>query len=543
VPLEHGLHSTLFAMRLGKRLGVDSETASQTYYSCLLFYIGCTAGAELAAELFGDDDALTTYATPGRFGSRLEMMTGFMRALAPPGNSPPVRALQIVRGIPRAASALKTQVAAQCEVGQMLTDRLGLPTSMRGLFAHLAERWDGKGQPGHVERDDIPLPVRIVHVARDAAFQRMLGGEEFAARVIRERGGSAFDPDIAARLADGAAKILALDDDKSAWEETLDSEPTPRLTLEDEAIDEALSAMGDFSDLVSRFLVGHSAGVTKLATAAARQCGFEAADVAAIRRAALVHDLGRVAVPIRIWNKAAPLTPDDWERVRLHAYHSERVLSHSPFFAALAPVATTHHERLDGSGYHRGIAAAALTPAARVLAAADAYHAMTEPRPHREALSPEQAAAELGREASAGRLDARRRCRSARGRWAKGPAHGAPGRTDRSGGPGRRPAGARPADEADRTGARDLGQDGRPPHPERLRKDGRVDARGGGTVRDAARARGMGRTPDFPHRPPLVASSRRGDRRAGGNHAGTRCCGREGGRVGCERGFLRPRHR
>jgi hypothetical protein len=194
VPLEHGLHSTLIAMRLCDRLGVDSETASQTYYSCLLFYIGCTAGAELAAEFFGDDDALTTYATPRRFGSRLEMMTGFMRALAPPGNRPPIRALQIARGLPRAVAALKRQVAAQCEVGQMLTDRLGLPMSIQGLFAHLAERWDGKGEPGRAERDDIPLPVRIVHVARDAAFQRMLGGEEFAASVIRERGGALSIP-------------------------------------------------------------------------------------------------------------------------------------------------------------------------------------------------------------------------------------------------------------------------------------------------------------------------------------------------------------
>jgi HD-GYP domain-containing protein (c-di-GMP phosphodiesterase class II) len=406
VPLEHGLHSTLFAMRLGERLGVDSETASQTYYSCLLFYIGCTAGAELAAELFGDDDALTTYATPGRFGSRLEMMTGFMRALAPPGNPPPLRALQIARGLPRAAAALKSQVAAQCEVGQMLTDRLGLPTSMQGLFAHLAERWDGKGEPGRAARDDIPLPVRIVHVARDAAFQRMLGGDEFAARVVRERAGGAFDPAVAEGLAEGAAEILALDADGSAWEEALACEPTPRLTLEGEAIDEALAAMGDFADLVSRYLVGHSAGVAKLAAAAARRCGFEAAAVVTIRRAALVHDVGRVSVPVRIWQKAAPLTPDDWERVRLHAYQTERVLTRSPFLAALTPVATTHHERQDGSGYHRGLATAALTRAARVLAAADAYHAMTEPRPHREALSPEQAAETLGREASAGRLDA-----------------------------------------------------------------------------------------------------------------------------------------
>jgi HD-GYP domain-containing protein (c-di-GMP phosphodiesterase class II) len=124
-----------------------------------------------------------------------------------------------------------------------------------------------------------------------------------------------------------------------------------------------------------------------------------------VRRGALVHDLGRVAVPVRIWQKAAPLTPDDWERVRLHAYHSERVLTRSRFLAALAPVASFHHERLDGSGYHRGTAAAEIAPPARLLATADAYHAMTEPRPHRAALSPGQAAEALGREAAAGRLD------------------------------------------------------------------------------------------------------------------------------------------
>ncbi|MGH2792521.1 MAG: HD domain-containing phosphohydrolase [Actinomycetota bacterium] len=405
VPLEHGLQSTLFAMRLGERLGVDSKTASQTYYACLLFYIGCTAGAETAVEIFGDDDALTTHATPVRFGSRPEMMAGFMRAVAPPGNPPPVRALQLARGLPRAARALKGHVAAQCEVGQMLSDRLGLLASVQALFAHLAERWDGKGEPGRASGEEIPLPVRIVHVARDAAFQRLLGGEEFAARVIRERAGGAFDPDIAERLADEATEILALDADSAAWEETLACEPIPRLTLEGETIDSALAAMGDFADLASRYLVGHSAGVAELATAAAQRCGFEPADLVRIRRGALVHDVGRVAVPVRIWHKAGPLTSDEWERVRLHAYHSERVLSRSPFLAALAPVATTHHERLDGSGYHRGMDAAALTSAARLLAAADAYHAMTEPRPHREALSPGQAGEILTQEARARRLD------------------------------------------------------------------------------------------------------------------------------------------
>jgi HD-GYP domain-containing protein (c-di-GMP phosphodiesterase class II) len=405
VPLEHGLQSTLIAMRLGERLGVDPDTASQTYYACLLFYVGCTADAEVAAETFGDDDALTTYGLPARFGSRPEMMAGILRALATSGSPPPVRVMQIVRGAPRAAREFKGHVTAFCEVAQMLTDRLGLPASMQDLFAYLVERWDGKGLPGRARHEEIPLPVRIASVARDAAFQRMLGGPEFAAQVVRRRAGGAFDPAVAVPLADAAAELLAPDADASVWEETLACEPGPRLTLEGEAIDRALGAMGDFADLASPYLVGHSAGVANLAAAAARWCGLEHADLVKVRRGGLVHDLGRVAVPVRVWQKAASLTPDDWERVRLHAYHSERVLARSPFLAALAPVASFHHERLDGSGYHRGTAAADITPPARLLATADAYHAMTEPRPHRAALSSGQAVEALGREAGAGRLD------------------------------------------------------------------------------------------------------------------------------------------
>jgi HD-GYP domain-containing protein (c-di-GMP phosphodiesterase class II) len=405
VPLEHGLQSTLLAMRLGERLGVDPDTASQTYYACLLFYVGCTADADAAAETFGDDDALTRHALPVRFGSRPEMMAGILRALTEEGSPAPVRAMQIARGAPRAAREFKGHTVAFCEVAQMLTDRLGLPASMQGLFAYLVERWDGKGLPGRARHEEIPLPVRIASVARDAAFQRLLGGPEFAAQVVRGRAGGAFDPAVAIPLADAAPELLASDAGGSVWEETLACEPGPRLTLEGEAIDRALGAMGDFADLASPYLVGHSAGVAELAMAAAQRCRLEAADLVQVRRGALVHDLGRVAVPVRVWQKAAPLTPDDWERVRLHAYHAERVLTRSPFLAALGSVAGFHHERLDGSGYHRGTAAAEIAPPARLLAAADAYHAMTEPRPHRAARSPGQAAEALGREAGAGRLD------------------------------------------------------------------------------------------------------------------------------------------
>ncbi len=403
VPLEHGLRSTLVGMRLCDRLGVDPETASQTYYGCLLFYVGCTAPADIGPEIFGEDDALTTYATPARFGSRPEMGVGMLRALAPPGGAPWTRAGQVARGLPKLARGMKGVVAAICEVAEMLTDRLGLPPPMSQLFAFGSERWDGKGMPGRVKRDQIPLPVRIVHLARDAAFQCMLGGPKFATRLVHQRAGGAFDPSIAGRVEE---EMLALDDEASAWADVLGCEPAPQLTLEGEAIERALAAMGDFADLNSAYLVGHSRGVAELARAAAQLCGLSAADLATTTRAGLVHDVGRVAVPVRIWNKAGPLTPDDWERVRLHAYHSERVITRSPFLAVLAPAAAFHHERLDGSGYHRGAAAAEITRPARLIAAADAYHAMTEPRPYRPARSPADAAGILGEEARARRLDA-----------------------------------------------------------------------------------------------------------------------------------------
>ena len=164
--------------------------------------------------------------------------------------------------------------------------------------------------------------------------------------------------------------------------------------------------MGDFADLASPFLVGHSAGVARLAAEAGQALGLSEPDVATVRRAAFVHDVGRVAVPVKIWQKPGPLTPDEWERVRLHAYHTERVLARSSFLAALAAVAAFHHERLDGSGYHRGTTGPSLSRPARLLAAADAYHAMTEPRPYRPARSPAEAAARLVEEVRSGRLDA-----------------------------------------------------------------------------------------------------------------------------------------
>jgi HD-GYP domain-containing protein (c-di-GMP phosphodiesterase class II) len=291
------------------------------------------------------------------------------------------------------------------EVARMLIERLGTPASIGALFAFVDERWDGKG-PTRAKGEEIPMAMRIAHVARDIDVQRVLVGAELAASVVGERAGSALDPVIAARFVEKAEDILAIDDEVSVWDQTLGCEPAPWIILEGRAIDRARSAMGDFSDLVSPFLAGHSAGVAKLANGAAEACRLDAGEVAVVRRAALVHDLGRVAVPVPIWQKQGPLTAGEWERVRLHPLlHRAR-----PESVAVPcrprPSRDRHHERLDGSGYHRGVRAGSLTSGARLLAAADAYHAMTEPRPHRAALPPERAAETIREEARAERLDA-----------------------------------------------------------------------------------------------------------------------------------------
>jgi HD-GYP domain-containing protein (c-di-GMP phosphodiesterase class II) len=403
-PFEHGLHSTLISMRLADRLGIDGEDVSQTYYACLLSHSGCTTDAHVTPEIFGD--SLTARFHPVRYGSGREVLTGLLRALPDPESRGLARAGQVARRLPRMAREMRPHLTATCEVAGMLSDGLGLPGSMRGLLDHRYERWDGHGPLGRAKGDGIPLPMRIVHLAVDAAIQRLLGGEERVVRVVRDRAGHAFDPEIAACLTEHAKEILTWDEHASVWEETLSCEPRPPLFLEGEALDRALASMGNFADLISPYLAAHSAVVAELAAAAAQRCRMDEAGVASLRQAAFVHDLGRVAVPSRIWQKPGPLNADEWEQVRLHPYYTERVLARSEFLAWLAPVAGAHHERLDGSGYHRGAAGAELTLPARVLAAADAYCAMTAPRPYREPRASEQAADELAREASAGRLDA-----------------------------------------------------------------------------------------------------------------------------------------
>lgn len=402
-PLEHALRSTIIAVRLGDVIGLSAADLSDTYFLTMLRFVGCTAAAHEMAEVLGDEVAARSWLTPV-FTGRPEEMIEAVQANVAVGQSESRRAGRIAETL-EGLVRLHGTGAAQCEVAQLLSDRLGLPSSTRESLGAVFERWDGLGVPHGMKGEEIPLSVQVAQLAQNAEMYWRRGGIETAVAVIRNRANSAHDPRLVERFCASSRLILSDLDHGSIWSLALESEPGRPRFLNGAEIDQAATAFADFADLKSSFTLGHSRGVSDLAAAAARQCGLAEEAITLLRRAALVQDVGRAGITASIWDKPGPLTTGEWERVRLHPYYSERALVQSVALAGIGRLAGQHHERLDGTGYHRGLAASQVSVGARILGAADAFRAMREPRSYRAALSVDQTARELQREVQAGRLD------------------------------------------------------------------------------------------------------------------------------------------
>jgi HD-GYP domain-containing protein (c-di-GMP phosphodiesterase class II)/DNA-binding CsgD family transcriptional regulator len=297
-------------------------------------------------------------------------------------------------------------VRADCEVMAWAAARLGLASPVAQGLGDAYERWDGKGGPRGVRGNAIHVTARLVQVAHEVELHYRIGGAGAALRMIRRRSGSWFDPSIVAVFEARAADLLPLLELESVWDLILAEEPEPRLRCQPGQLDVLASTFAHVVDLKSSYTLGHSYAVAALARRAGEDLGLDEHDLRDLVLAGLLHDLGRLSVPTGIWDKKGPLNASEWERVRLHSYYTERVLTQSPLFANVARIAALHHERLDGCGYHRAAPAATQPTVARVLAAADVCRALTENRPHRAAYSPESAVAELMRMVEAGALDA-----------------------------------------------------------------------------------------------------------------------------------------
>jgi HD-GYP domain-containing protein (c-di-GMP phosphodiesterase class II)/DNA-binding CsgD family transcriptional regulator len=403
-PMEKGLRNCLLAFLIGRELGLVEDELADVYYFGLLRSIGCTSYAYEEAIATGDDRnfrnsfAGLDSSQPADMMRRAFTRLGEGRGLA--GRARAIRG--VVAG---GRNFVMGMGAANCDAGAHLAERIGVGKSVSRALTQVHERWDGKGIPGAIAGENIHLAARIGCLAHDVTVHRVDESREEVCKMVRRRAGGQHDPQVAGAFLRRSDEMLDAIEKESVWDAILELEPEPRPWLPESRIDDTARAFADFTDLKSPYTLGHSTGVAKLAEAAARKRGCSDSDVTAVRRAALMHDLGRASVSNGIWDKPGRLTTPEWERVRLHPYYTERVLEKAPALRPLARMAGGHHERLDGSGYHRGDPAALLPLLSRILAAADVYHAMLELRPHRTALNPEAAAQELAKEVTAGRLD------------------------------------------------------------------------------------------------------------------------------------------
>ncbi len=385
----HALRTCVLSVALARETGCHPDDVRTVHQFALLRFLGCTAdAAETAALAGGDDLSFMAAMAPAVMGSGREMVARFVRSVAP-GRPRLQRGVLVARGLAD-PKGTERSLSTHCEVAAMLAARAGLGPAVVEALAHAYERWDGKGYPARLRGDAIPAAVRVVAVARDADLATMLGDDP--AEWLEARRGRAYDPSVVDAFRAVGRAVLAELDGADEWERALACEPDPGTAVEPADVDHVLAAFGDFADLKSPSIRGHSRAVAALAEEAGRHAGLDEVACAGLRRAGLVHDVGRVAVENGIWDKPGPLTIAEWERVRLHAYATERILGRCTALASLAGSASSHHERLDGSGYHRSLTGETLTRADRLLAAADVYAALVADRPHRLAYAPDDAA-------------------------------------------------------------------------------------------------------------------------------------------------------
>ena len=388
-PPGEAMRACLLATELARRAGLEQHEQADVYYTTLMRFAGCAATShEVAAALGGDDVAV-------RSGGDLIDSTRPLEALQfLAGLGQGTERLRVLARAPRVAQIVEQGARADCEVGADLTQRLRLPEAVRQAVLCAFERFDGKGSPSALAGDEVAQPARYAAAGYAAVMFDAVGGAELAAQTVARWSGRALDPSIVAILLESPAELLTMSNPDDVWAAVVDAEPHPRRLFQDVAhLDDTLAGFGDAADLKAPFFQGHSRGVAVLARAAAEGAAPQSAqfDPDLAYRAGLVHDLGRVAVPTGVWERPGPLRAEEWELVRLHPYHSARILSRSPVLAPLGAIVSRHHERLDGSGYPAGVRSSELDPTARLLAAADTWHTLGEARPHRPAREPGEA--------------------------------------------------------------------------------------------------------------------------------------------------------
>jgi HD-GYP domain-containing protein (c-di-GMP phosphodiesterase class II)/DNA-binding CsgD family transcriptional regulator len=394
---EHGARSCYIGMQIAEALGLSDEERIHLYYSELLKDAGCTAyTSQLAASWLADELAakreLQFFRDPNNPFDVIPWILKYVAA----GASLPTRASRSIDFLAHGREFLREGFESTCAVATRIAQRLGMPTAVQDALMQVFEQWDGKGMPAGSSGENIPVISRIVLVTSNLEVMHRTGGREAACSVARERKGKAFDPAVAdafLTISEREEFWTPLEKER-IWDTVLSLEPaqSPHRQVDEQQLEDVVLAFADYSDLKSPYIAGHSRRVAALAEAMARRMAFRPEEVVDIRRAALAHDIGLVAIPSFVLDRSEDrLTEAEREQMRLHPYHSRQILSRVSSLAGAAAIVASHHELGDGTGYPAGLAGIQISPQASVLAVADCFDELTHDGPDRMALAPEAA--------------------------------------------------------------------------------------------------------------------------------------------------------
>jgi putative nucleotidyltransferase with HDIG domain len=394
-PPGHAVRTTAIGMRLAEQIGLGEEDRSALFYALLLKDAGCSSNAARLSSLFAADDHAAKRAMKVTDWSRGGALALYAWRTAAPGGGPLAKA-RVLRRVSGEDEVTRELIGTRCERGAEIARMLELPDATAEAIRALDEHWDGAGQPLGLRGEEIPLFARILCVAQTVeVFVRTVGLRGALGMALKRRG-RWFDPALVDAL-------LAVRDDRGFWGPLEDAacvppvaawEPADRvLTAGDDRLDRVADAFARVIDAKSPFTARHSAEVARWAVEIGSVLGMTVEELRDLRRAGLLHDIGKLAVSSRILDKPGRLDPDELAAIREHPRYTQQILERVACLRGIVATAASHHERLDGQGYHRGLTGLELSRPARILAVADVYEALTADRPYREAMPREQALA------------------------------------------------------------------------------------------------------------------------------------------------------
>jgi HD-GYP domain-containing protein (c-di-GMP phosphodiesterase class II) len=400
-PMGHAQRSCLIGMRIGKELGLPEAQLTSLYHALLMKDLGCSSNAARMYEIFGSDDIAAKRVSKVTDWSNLADAAKYAAAHSLPNGSLLARAQRFLHIATHQAETSQALMQARCDRGAQIALAIGLGEDAADCIRHLDEHWDGRGAPRQVRGEAIPLLGRIACLAQTLDVFAASFSVEVAYEVARKRSGKWFDPRVVR-----AAQVFR--QDAEFWQTTRGNPREALLTLDCRAtveaatearIDAVCDAFAQVVDAKSSFTAEHSSRVCGYAVKIAQEMGIEGGRLTTLRRAALLHDVGKLAVSNAILDKPGMPTEEEWILIRRHPYHTQQILGRISGFERLTEIAAAHHERLNGTGYFAGRDGSSLDLDMRILSVADVFDALSAARPYRGALPLEEVFRILDRDA------------------------------------------------------------------------------------------------------------------------------------------------